>query len=223
MARRADWEGQQDRSPGRRQPYGKGATRERKGPTPVLEGVRCGVTLLMGLMALMAVPPQLPLLPSVAVAPLPPKGVPLPPASATWSEVRQMNAHHDKNTSHAVMARRFEPRDSRDDFPAPPWAARALFEHVLGDDRPSRRMSCLEPAFGAGHMAEVLKEYVERVDARDAYDYGYGDVRDFLLEPYRAGSYDWVITNPPFRLAQEFVIKGLEVARIGLAIVARTT
>src|SRR5829696_1552331 len=53
--------------------------------------------------------------------------------------------------------------------------------------------------------------------------YGYGEVRDFLLEPYRAGSYDWVITNPPFRLAQEFVIKGLEVARIGVAIVARTT
>jgi len=134
-----------------------------------------------------------------------------------------MNAHHGQNTSHAVMARRFEPRDSRDDFPAPPWAARALFEHVLGDDGPLRGMSCLEPACGAGHMAEVLKEYVERVDASDAYDYGYGEVRDFVLEPYQAGSYDWVITNPPFRLAQEFVIRGLEVARIGVAMVARTT
>src|SRR5829696_5031826 len=123
-----------------------------------------------------------------------------------------------QNTSHAVMARRFEPAHSADDFPTPPWAARALFEHVLGDDGPSRRMSCLEPACGAGHMAEVLKEFVERVDASDAYDYGYGEVRDFLLEPYRAGSYDWVITNPPFRLAQEFVIKGLEVARIGVAL-----
>ena len=121
------------------------------------------------------------------------------------------------------MARRFEPLHSPDDFPTPPWATRALFAHVLGDDVPLRRMSCLEPACGAGHMAVVLKEYFESADATDAYDYGYGDVRDFLLEPYRAGSYDWVITNPPFRLAQEFVIRGLQVARIGLAIVARTT
>ncbi|HKH28695.1 MAG TPA: hypothetical protein VKA61_10220 [Sphingomicrobium sp.] len=54
------------------------------------------------------------------------------------------------------MARRFEPMHSADDFPTPPWATRALFEHVLGDVVPLRRMSCLEPACGAGHMAEVL-------------------------------------------------------------------
>jgi hypothetical protein len=128
-----------------------------------------------------------------------------------------------QNTSHAVMARRFEPMHSADDFPTPPWATRALFEFVLGEHVPLRRMSCLEPACGAGHMAAALEEQFESVAASDAYDYGYGEVRDFLLEPYRTGSYDWVITNPPFRLAQEFVIKGLEVARIGVAIVARTT
>ena len=37
-----------------------------------------------------------------------------------------------QNTSHAVMAQRVEPKDSADDFPTPPWATRALVEHVLG-------------------------------------------------------------------------------------------
>ena len=73
------------------------------------------------------------------------------------------------------------------------------------------------PHAALGYACAVL----ESVDASDVYDYGYGEVRDFLLEPYRAGSYDWVVTDAPFRLAQEFVIKGLEVARIGVAIVAR--
>ena len=62
-----------------------------------------------------------------------------------------------QNTSHAVMARRFEPMHSANDFPTPPWATRALFEHVLGDDGPSRRMSCLEPACGAGHWRKSSK------------------------------------------------------------------
>ena len=38
-----------------------------------------------------------------------------------------------QNTSHAVMAQRVEPKDSADDFPTPPWATRALVEHVLDD------------------------------------------------------------------------------------------
>jgi len=29
------------------------------------------------------------------------------------------------------MAQRFEALDSLDDFPTPPWATRALFEHIL--------------------------------------------------------------------------------------------
>ena len=36
-----------------------------------------------------------------------------------------------QNKSHAVMAQRTEPSDSQDFFPTPPWATRALMEHVL--------------------------------------------------------------------------------------------
>jgi hypothetical protein len=71
-------------------------------------------------------------------------------------------------------------------------------------------------------MAMVLREYFRDVQAFDAYEYGYSDVRDFLTHPYRAGSFDWVITNPPFRLAEDFVHRALSVARRGVAILART-
>jgi hypothetical protein len=126
-----------------------------------------------------------------------------------------------QNTSHAVMAQRVEAIDSPDDFPTPPWATRGLIEHVLGPNGLGE-MSCLEPACGAGHMAKVLKEYFSEVRCSDAYDYGYGDVRDFIGAPYEQFSFDWVITNPPFRLAEEFVLSALSIARKGVAILART-
>jgi hypothetical protein len=127
-----------------------------------------------------------------------------------------------QNTSHAVMAQRTEPKDSPDDFPTPPWATRGLIEHVLDDKDGLAAQSCLEPACGEGHMAKVLKEYFREVDCADAYEYGYGAVRDFLAHPYEEGAVDWVITNPPFRLAEEFVLKSLRIARKGVAILART-
>ena len=127
-----------------------------------------------------------------------------------------------QNTSHAVMAQRIEPADSPDDFPTPPWATRALMEHVIKDGGPFLAQSCLEPACGAGHMAKVLKEYFGEVRCSDAYDYRYGAIKDFLAAPYEADAVDWVITNPPFRLAEDFVLRGLIVARAGVAILART-
>jgi hypothetical protein len=127
-----------------------------------------------------------------------------------------------QNTSHAVMAQRTEPQDSPDDFPTPPWATRALIEYVLDDKDDLRKLTCLEPACGAGHMAKVLREYFEAVEAADAYEYGYGQLRDFLAYPYKANSADWVITNPPFRLAEEFVIRAMKIARHGVAILARS-
>jgi len=120
------------------------------------------------------------------------------------------------------MAQRTEARDSPDDFPTPPWATRALIEHVLSDKRALAAQTCLEPACGAGHMVRVLKEYFARVDYADAYDYGHGQIRDFLSHPTGLNSVDWVITNPPFRLSEEFVVRAIKIAKVGVAILART-
>lgn len=127
-----------------------------------------------------------------------------------------------QNTSHAVMSQRVEAPDSLDDFPTPPWATRALIEHIIGGKSVVASLNCLEPACGAGHMAKVLKEYFAEVQNADIANYGYGEVRDFLAFPYATDTYDWIITNPPFRLAEEFVLRALPLARVGVAILART-
>jgi len=126
-----------------------------------------------------------------------------------------------QNTSHAVMAQRHESKYSLDDFPTPPWATRALIEHVLGGEKLSK-LNCLEPACNKGYMSRVLEEYFRSVQSSDVWDYGYGKVEDFLNSSYQTGDVDWIITNPPFRLAEDFINKSLEIASVGVAILART-
>jgi len=128
-----------------------------------------------------------------------------------------------QNTSHAVMAQRTEPRDSLDYFPTPPWATRALLEHII---RPmgfgSTGESVWEPGCGEGHMARPLAEYFGRVEASDVHDYGFGDVLDFLTCQPGFAPVDWIITNPPFRFAEPFVRTALAQARVGVAVLVRT-
>jgi hypothetical protein len=125
-----------------------------------------------------------------------------------------------QNTSHAVMAQRHEAKDSLDDFPTPPWATRALAEHVISGQDLSQQ-SCWEPACGEGHMAKVLAEYFGTVHASDIHPYGYGSTCDFLDEA-SVREVDWIITNPPFKQAEEFAAKALSIAERGVAIFART-
>ncbi|WP_342640922.1 methyltransferase [Rhodoligotrophos ferricapiens] len=147
-----------------------------------------------------------------------------------------------QNTSSAVMQQRSEPHDSLDDFPTPPWATRALIEHVLlpnlrvPDPRKHMRekLTCWEPACNRGHMARPLAEYFSRVHASDIHDYrqewpGQERLVDFLfnfaetlcLEPCGV---DWVITNPPFRLAEQFIHRAWRVTGVsGVAMLVRTS
>src|SRR5262249_41245760 len=39
---------------------------------------------------------------------------------------------------------------------------------------------------------------------------------------YPERSYDWVITNPPFRLGEEFISRAMKIARHGVAMLSRT-
>ena len=127
------------------------------------------------------------------------------------------------NTSSAVMQQRREPHDSLDDFPTPPWATRALCQWLM--DRKCLRlhhMSVREPAANRGHMVRPLSESFESVEASDVHDYGAGyPVRDYLFGPDPALS-DFTITNPPFRLAEQFIHRMLETSRIGCAVIVRT-
>ena len=124
-----------------------------------------------------------------------------------------------QNTSHAVMAQRLEPKDSLDDFPTPPWATRAFCEWL----NPSHNATVWEPAANRGYMARALAEYFGHVAASDIVDYGAGyPLCDFLQPSKPLWQPQWVITNPPFRLAADFVERGLEVATGGVAVLVRS-
>ena len=128
-----------------------------------------------------------------------------------------------QNTSTAVMQRRVEAHDSLDDFPTPPWATRALCEWIaaLGYDLPS--MDCREPAANRGHMVRPLDEYFGEVWASDIHDYGAGfAVQDYLFGSDPTGVVGWTITNPPFRLAQQFITQARNTSRHGVAVIVRS-
>lgn len=129
--------------------------------------------------------------------------------------------------STAVMARRVEPPDSLDFFPTPPWATRAGLHYALGITRPTG-LCAWDPCCGQGHMALVLAETFGSVHASDVHDYG--------AIPQRVGSYvgqgpdviecpahapDWIIMNPPFNQAQEFITRALGEASFGVAALVR--
>ncbi|MCU0826632.1 MAG: hypothetical protein MUE52_04335 [Tabrizicola sp.] len=115
-----------------------------------------------------------------------------------------------QNRSSAVMQQRAEPHDSLDDFPTPPWATRALMDYLMPSFGPFLDKSVREPASNRGHMVRPLREFFGRVEASDVHDYGAGfPVEDYLFGPPPART-DWTITNPPFRLAEQFIRRGLE-------------
>lgn len=133
-----------------------------------------------------------------------------------------------QNTSHAVMAQRHEAHDSLDDFPTPPWATRALVEHVIGPKQ-LQMVTCWEPACNRGYMARPLREYCDDVVTSDIHHYGWSGqdtVGDFLFtRPTELSrSPEWIITNPPFRLASQFALHALNVWEApGLALLVRTS
>jgi hypothetical protein len=131
-----------------------------------------------------------------------------------------------QNRSHAVMSQRAEPHDSLDFFPTPPWATRALCEHVLAPLVSPRfslpLLSVWEPACGDGAMARPLGEYFGRVTASDVHTYGFGEIRDFLMPQVEEQAAHWIITNPPFRLGEQFVRRALTLANQGVAMLVRT-
>ena len=132
----------------------------------------------------------------------------------------------------SVMAGRREPPDSLDLFCTPPWCTRALIETVLQPRflmRPEQ--SAWDPACGLGHMTAVLEEYFRTVMGTDIFPHGgvreewpagWNGERDFLDARAEAPVADWIITNPPFSVADDFALRALEVARVGVALLVRT-
>ena len=126
-----------------------------------------------------------------------------------------------QNRSSAVMQQRSEPHDSLDDFPTPPWATRALCEWLKKFET-IHVCTVREPAANRGYMARPLAEYFKAVEAADVHDYGAGfPVADYLWGPI-PDAVEWTITNPPFRLAEQFIQRALESSTRGVAVIVRS-
>lgn len=126
-----------------------------------------------------------------------------------------------QNTSHAVMSQRVEPADSLDFFPTPPWATRALCEWLnYWTTEQTALRNCWEPACGQGHMVAPLGEYFLDVIDSDVISYGQREIVDFLNCPPRR--VDWIITNPPFRLGEQFAVEAISRSVRGCALIVRT-
>lgn len=122
-----------------------------------------------------------------------------------------------QNTSSAVMQQRSEPADSFDYFPTPLWATRAICERINID----RGDVILEPACGEGYMSRALSEYSDDVRSYDIQDLGFGGRGDYLF-PNDYSDCDWTISNPPFVLAEEFILKAIMHSRKGVAMFVRS-
>lgn len=126
------------------------------------------------------------------------------------------------------LNRRTAPRDGADFFPTPPWATRALCKFLAARGLELGGKSVWEPACGEGDMARPLGEHFGAVFTSDLHDRrasfpAQNLIADFLLSeawtPDAApGRFDWIITNPPFTIANDFCALALDRARLGVAV-----
>ncbi len=105
-------------------------------------------------------------------------------------------------------------RVENDFYATDPQSVRDLLDscEIEGD-------SFYEPCCGQGHISKALKEYYPEAKhyATDLIDRGYGiGGIDFLNNKQRAKA-DWIISNPPYSLAKEFIDEALLCANKGVA------
>lgn len=95
-----------------------------------------------------------------------------------------------------MVANMRKSKDRNDIFPTPEWMTEKLMQNVKFDG------VVLEPACGYGHMARVIERW-NSCCASDKNDLGYGQVRDFLIDPPK--DMPNCVTNPPYSCMKEFI------------------
>ncbi len=112
----------------------------------------------------------------------------------------QLTGGNDKNDRRAL-----------DHYPTPKDVTIALMEFLKQNDR--LPLSVWECACGNGAMANIIKEYCQDVYSSDIIDYGYGDRLDYLTTNLEK-KYDAIITNPPFNLSEDFIVKAIKESKM---------
>lgn len=120
-----------------------------------------------------------------------------------------------KSGTNLVGGRRSSGEREKDDFYATPTES----TQALLDAHKITGKKAHEPCCGMGHISELLAPHFKKVLSTDLVYRGYGKKTpiDFLTHDYKDKKFDWVITNPPFKHAQEFIEKSLSITNKGVA------
>jgi hypothetical protein len=119
----------------------------------------------------------------------------------------------NKSLSIVGASRNNGDREVDDFYPTPSFAVEELLKRELfvGD--------IWECACGDGAMSEVFKRNGFDVHSTDLINRGYGRELDFLQSDFVA---DNIITNPPYKLALDFVLHAKELSRKKIAMFLKT-
>ena len=118
-----------------------------------------------------------------------------------------------QSTMTCIGARNFavNERENGDYYATEPKAVRLLLEM---ENFPKNR-TIWECACGGGHLSEEMKRLGYGVYSTDYYDRGYGEICDFVgLENTKPTEFN-IITNPPYRLVNDFIVRGNMILKEG--------
>lgn len=103
---------------------------------------------------------------------------------------------------------------AEDDFYSTDPKALEIFLDKLKEDNIKLHNRIWEPACGMGHLSKVLEARGHDVFSSDLVDRGYGassiDFLDSSIPYHPNGNWD-ILTNPPYKYAQEFVEHSLDI------------
>lgn len=104
-------------------------------------------------------------------------------------------------------------REINDFYPTPAYAVEELLK------RESFSEWILEPACGEGDISKCLISKGHQVYSSDLIDRGYGHQLDFFdIKDWHAD----IITNPPYKLALDFVLKSKQLSKGKIAMFLKT-
>ncbi len=121
----------------------------------------------------------------------------------------------NNSKAHSIVgaSRKNGARELNDFYPTPPFVVNELLK------REEFNGNIWECACGEGDISKVLEFNNYDVISSDLIDRGYGDQLDFLESNITV---DNIITNPPFKLALDFVLKSKKLGRKKIAMFLKT-
>lgn len=111
--------------------------------------------------------------------------------------------------------------DLPDDFDLPNWVVDDLVDHAIGGPGTLAGLTCWDPCCRRGHLATALRGHFGSAQASDAVDVGQ-DAHEFLKGRIKRDAVDWLITQPPRGKVDPFVLRALQTARLGVAVLVHT-